>query len=138
MLFSLPGMTRELSTTVSPFSMCACLWLSTAARDRAHIGSPCVPLIITITSCGGIVLDLPGIDQQALGNIQIAQVLRDFGGLDHRAARQTRLCACDCSQFHRNADAVNRGREAARRTARRLAREKISSSRGRTARSLGV
>ena len=53
MLFSLPGMMRELSTTVSPASMWACLWLSTAARLSALIGSPCVPLMSTINCSGG-------------------------------------------------------------------------------------
>ena len=43
MAFSLPGMMRELSTTVSPGSTEMCLWLSTATRDSADIGSPCVP-----------------------------------------------------------------------------------------------
>ena len=61
-VFSLPGMMRELSTTVSPGSTEMCLWLSTATRDSADIGSPCVPEISTatfsgarpITSCGRI------------------------------------------------------------------------------------
>ena len=45
-------MTRELRTTVSPGSTRACLWLSTAARLRALMGSPCVPLISTMISSG--------------------------------------------------------------------------------------
>ena len=47
--FSLPGMMRELSATVSPGSTEMCLWLSTATRDSADIGSPCVPEISTVT-----------------------------------------------------------------------------------------
>ena len=53
MLFSLPGMMRELRMTVSPASMWACLWLSTAARLRALIGSPCVPLMRSRSCSGG-------------------------------------------------------------------------------------
>ena len=54
-------MILELSTTVSPASMCACLWLSTAARLSALIGSPCVPLISTIICSGGKSRICPGL-----------------------------------------------------------------------------
>ena len=50
--FSLPGMMRELSTTVSPFSTEMCLWLSTATRESADMGSPCVPEIRIATLIG--------------------------------------------------------------------------------------
>ena len=52
MPFSLPGMMRELRMTVSPASILACLWLSTAARLSALMGSPCVPLM-RIINCSG-------------------------------------------------------------------------------------
>src|ERR1039458_1341558 len=42
MPFSLPGMMRELNTTVSPSSTEMCLWLSTATGESADRGSPCV------------------------------------------------------------------------------------------------
>ena len=38
MAFSLPGMMRALSTTVSPFSTETCLWLSTATRGQRRHG----------------------------------------------------------------------------------------------------
>ena len=53
MAFSLPGMIRELSTTVSPCSTEMCLWLSTDTRDSADMGSPWVPEINTTTFSGG-------------------------------------------------------------------------------------
>ena len=53
-------MMRDERTTVSPFSIFACLWLSTAARDSADMGSPCVPLISTQTFSGGKFFISPG------------------------------------------------------------------------------
>ena len=55
-----------------------------------------------------------------------------------RAADHRDLAAVLVRQFHRNADAMNRGREAGEEQLLLGLREKISSSRGRTARSLGV
>jgi len=54
-------MMRDESTTVSPFSILACLWLSTAARDSADMGSPWVPLIITQTFSGAKFFMSPGL-----------------------------------------------------------------------------
>ena len=53
MAFSLPGMMRELRATVSPLSSEMCLWLSTATRESADMGSPCVPEMSTVTLFGG-------------------------------------------------------------------------------------
>jgi len=53
-------MMRLERTTVSPFSIFACLWLSTAARDSADIGSPWVPLINTQTFSGAKFFISPG------------------------------------------------------------------------------
>src|SRR5271157_5333414 len=45
-------MMRALSTTVSSFSTEMFLWLSTAMRESADIGSPCVPDASTTTLFG--------------------------------------------------------------------------------------
>ena len=91
MLFSLPGMMRELRTTVSPASMWACLWLSTAARLRALMGSPWVPLMRIMRCVGRIVAHLAGIDDEAGRDFDVAEVLRDFGALHHGAAEDDGL-----------------------------------------------
>ena len=56
MVFSFPGIMRELSTTMSPGVTEICLWLSTATRESADIGSPCVPEISTVTFEGFVVI----------------------------------------------------------------------------------
>ena len=86
MLFSLPGMTRELRTTVSPAAMRACLWLLTAARLRAHMGSPWVPLMRIMTCSGGVVADLAGMDDERGGQVEVAEVLGNLRGFEHGAA----------------------------------------------------
>jgi hypothetical protein len=53
MAFSLPGISDEASTTVSPSSMCTKLWLRWAIRDSAESGSPCDPVEISTTFSGG-------------------------------------------------------------------------------------
>ena len=53
MAFSLPGMSDEASSTVSPGSSCTVGWLLFAMRDRAAIGSPCDPVDISTIFSGG-------------------------------------------------------------------------------------
>ena len=53
MAFSLPGIARADSTTVSPGPIFTCLWSSTAMRDSAERGSPCVPVLMHSTWFGG-------------------------------------------------------------------------------------
>ena len=57
------------------------------------------------------VLHLAGMDQHALGNVDIAQVFRDLGGIVHGAADETDLAAVLARHVHRQLDAVNRRRE---------------------------
>ena len=86
---------------------------------------------------GGIVVHLAGIDDEAGGNVEIAEVLRDFGALHHGAAEDATLRPCSRASSSGDADAID-GRGEAAEEELLLRREKISSSRGRTARSLGV
>ena len=89
----------------------ACLWLSTAARESADMGSPCVPLIITQTFSGGKFFDLAGMDQQAVGHVKIAEVLRDLGRIVHRAADKRDLAPVLLRQLDSQLDAMDRRRE---------------------------
>ena len=56
-----------------------CLWLSTATRDSADIGSPCVPEISTVTFDGFAAHDVLRTNQNAVGNVQQPVAVRDFG-----------------------------------------------------------
>ena len=103
---------RDERTTVSPFSILACLWLSTAARDRADMGSPWVPLIMTQTLFGSVVLHLAGLNQQAFGNVDVAEVLGDLGGVHHRTSDEAHFAAVLAGDIDGELDAVNRRREA--------------------------
>ena len=42
--FSLPGISEEASTTISPGSIVTVRWDPTDMRDNAAIGSPCEPV----------------------------------------------------------------------------------------------
>lgn len=50
MALALPGIMRELMTTVSPSRMQSWRWPPSTMRDRADNGSPCAP-VTTSTSC---------------------------------------------------------------------------------------
>ena len=50
--FSLPGISEDASTTVSPAPILTG-WSPLAIRARAAIGSPWDPVDISTTSCGG-------------------------------------------------------------------------------------
>ena len=98
MAFSLPGMMRELSTTVSPFSTETCLWLSTATRDSADIGSPCVPEIRNGDFVGRQVHGVLRAHQDAVGNVQQAERVGDLGDRDHAAADHGHLRPNSCAR----------------------------------------
>jgi hypothetical protein len=61
---------------------------------------------------GRVVAHLAGIDDETLGNIDVAQVLGDFGAFHHGAADDGHLAPVGLSQIQGDADAVNGGREA--------------------------
>ena len=128
---------RALSTTMSPLSSDRFLWLSTAIRDIADIGSPCVPETTTTTR-------LRGIDMMSCGRMSV------LSGM----CNSPRLCAISVvvnMLRPRNATFRPISAEMSRICCRRWielekqetimrcsARLKISSKRGITARSLGV
>ncbi len=58
------------------------------------------------------VLDLVGVDDEALRRIDIAKVLRDLGGVIDGAADDGELAAVLVGEIHGDADAVDGGREA--------------------------
>ncbi len=103
---------RELSTTVSPRSTETCLWLSTAARESADIGSPWVPEISTvtfagaepITSCGRI--RTPSGIVSSPSECAISEILR------HAAAHDGHLAPEFFGNIQDLLDAVNRRAEA--------------------------
>ena len=102
--FSLPGIARAESTTVSSGPSLTWRWSSIAMRDSADIGSPCEPVARHRTSCAGIVADVGVADLHAGGNPQIAEPLRDLASSaimprptnatlrSNCAARSTRIC----------------------------------------------
>jgi hypothetical protein len=61
---------------------------------------------------GRVVAHLSGLDDETLRDVDVAQVLRNLGTLHHGAADDGDLAAVRARQFHRNADAVDGGREA--------------------------
>ena len=61
--FSLPGISDDASTTVSP-SLIRIWWSRLAIRDSAAIGSPCEPVEISTTSSSGSVVELVDVDDQ--------------------------------------------------------------------------
>ena len=58
------------------------------------------------------VANLRGMNQQSLGNVDVAKVLRDLGRLHHRAAHQRHLAAVLKGHLQRQLDAMDRRREA--------------------------
>src|SRR5437762_7393 len=61
-----------------------------------------------------VVAHLPGIDDEAAGYVEVPEVLRDLGALHHGAADDRDLALVLAGQFHRDADTVDRRREAAK------------------------
>ena len=130
-------MMRELSTTVSPGSTEMCLWLSTATRESADIGSPWVPEIRIATLSGGSVHRVLRAEQDAVGNVQQAERVRDLGDdtmlRPITATRRPYSCARSSTSWMRWIEELKQ-----ETTTRFSARLKISSMRGRTARSDSV
>ena len=58
------------------------------------------------------VFHFAGMDHHAVGNLDVTQVFRDFGGVLHGAADEADLAAVLSRHIHRQLDAVNRRREA--------------------------
>ena len=61
---------------------------------------------------GREVAHLAGIDDQALGNVDVAEVLRNLSAFHHGAADDGDLAVVLASQIERDADAIDGGREA--------------------------
>ena len=85
-------MMRELSTTVSPGSIERFLWLSTATRESADIGSPWVPETTASSLLGRNVHDVLRPQQHAVRDVEQAERVRDFGRAHHAAAHETPPC----------------------------------------------
>ena len=112
MLFSLPGMMRELSTTVSPGVDAGVLVVvHGGAAQRAH-GLALGAADQNHQLLGREVAHLAGIDDQPLGNVDVAQVLRNLGALHHGAANNGHLAPMLAGQVQGNPDAVDRRGEA--------------------------
>ena len=58
------------------------------------------------------ILHLAGIDDQAVGNFDVAEVFGNLGGIVHGAAEEGDFASVLVSELHREIDAVNRRREA--------------------------
>ena len=57
------------------------------------------------------ILHLAGMDQQALGNLDVAQILGDLRGIVHRAPDERHLAPVLPRHFHRQLDAMDGGRK---------------------------
>ena len=58
---------------------------------------------------GGEILHLAGMDQQPLGNLDVAQIFSDLGRAVHRTSTKGNFAPMLPGQFHRQLDAMNRG-----------------------------
>src|SRR6185437_38709 len=82
-----------------------------STRERAHrltlrTGDQDAELIV------GVLLDLAGMDEESRGRIEVAEVLRDLSGVVDRAPDERDLAVVLIGKLHRDADAVDRRREA--------------------------
>ena len=78
---------------------------------------------------GGYFLIWPGWMRRPVGEVEVAEVLRDFGGVVDRAADERDLAAVLVGELHRDADAMDGRREAGEEELLRV-RAKMSSRRG--------
>ena len=62
------------------------------------MGSPWVPEIRMQSLSAGDVADLAGIDDEARRRVEVAEVLRDLGGVVDRAADEGDLAAVACGR----------------------------------------
>ena len=111
MAFSLPGMTELASSTVSP-SPTRITWSRLAIRDSAAIGSPCDPVQTRAILFGGQLLQLLEGDDQALGDLEVAEVAGDAHVAHHRAADEGDLAAVRVGGVEHLLDAVHVAGEA--------------------------
>ena len=113
MLFSLPGMMRELRTDgVAGVDAGVLVVVDGGAAEGAH-GLALGAADEDHELLGRVVAHLAGIDDEAGGNVDVAEVLRDLSGLHHGAADDGDLAAVLAGQFQGDADAVDGGGEAA-------------------------
>jgi hypothetical protein len=99
-------MIRELSATVSPFESEKCLWLSTATRARADMGSPCVPVMRTVTLSDGVE-SITGPQQDAVRNLEQSKRVGDLCHGNHAAADHGHPAAHFLGEIEDELDAVD-------------------------------
>ena len=109
--FSLPGISDDASTTVSPGPILI-WWSLLAMRDSAAIGSPCEPVQISTTWSSGSSVSCSDGDEDAAGDREVAEVARDAHVAHHRAAEERDLAVVAVRDVDDLLDAV----DVARRT----------------------
>ena len=112
--------------------------MSTATRDSADIGSPCVPDDHRHHLAGRGLHDVLRAQQNAVGNGEQAQIVRDLGGVVHAAAEERHLAAVLVREIQNLLQAVNGGAEAGDHQAARRAHEQILEARAHGAFAFGV
>ena len=103
--------TRREEDGVARIDFCELVVIDSSARERGHrlaLGARNQDAELV----GRGVADLVGVDDQALRRVDVPEILRDFGGVIQRAANDSDFASMLVGEIHRDADAVDGGREA--------------------------
>jgi len=107
MVFSLPGIMRDERTTgVAFFNLCVFVVVDGGAGEGGH-GLALGSADEDADFFRGEILHLAGIDDEALGNFDVAEIFGDLGGVVHRAAEEGDLATVLVGEFNRKIDAVD-------------------------------